>query len=55
MSRKSLTYLRQQGEATAGEILVGITWGVLYVALIAFGLGRDALVLLAERGLSAVF
>jgi hypothetical protein len=55
MSQKSIMRRQRKDEATAGEILVGFAWAVLYTAVIAYGLASDALLLLAGRGLPNLF
>ena len=54
MSNRSPERLPRR-EITSGEIVVGLAWIVFYVALIASGWARDALMLLAERAPSGQF
>ena len=55
MARKMIARRPLHSEATSGEILVGLAWVVLYIALIASGWARDELILLADRGLPGLF
>ncbi len=54
MRRKS-TERPERHEVIPHEIIVGGAWAVLYVVMVAGGLARDAVVLLAERGSTALF
>jgi hypothetical protein len=53
MARKSIT--PPQHEVSAGEILVGLAWGVLYTAVIAWGWASAGLMLLAEYRSPSLF
>jgi hypothetical protein len=55
MARKMIARRPRYDEATSGEILVGLAWAVLYIALIASGWVRDELTMLVDRGLPGVF
>jgi hypothetical protein len=37
-------------EATPGEFVVGFAWVAFYLVLFGWGLARDAIMLIAERG-----
>jgi len=54
MPHKSIARRPRYDEVTAGEILVGFAWVGLYIALIISDWARDALVLLAHRGLPSL-
>jgi len=54
MPRKS-TERPPRHSVTSGEILVGLAWMLLFIALIASGLDRNSTVLLAERVPSGFF
>jgi len=51
MAHKLIARRPRHDEVSAGEILVGLAWTVLYIALITFGWARDALIQFAERSL----
>jgi hypothetical protein len=53
--RRQSTEHWSRSEVTSGEIVVGLAWVVFYIALIASGWARDAMVLLAERTPSELF
>ena len=55
MAHKLIGRRPRHDEVTAGEILVGLVWAVLYIAMIASGWARDELIMLVERGLPGLF
>jgi hypothetical protein len=54
MSCKSIESRPRYDDVTGGEILVGVAWLALYIAMIVSDWAGDALMLLAHRGMAAL-